>query len=122
MKSNSASLKARLRSFRFAGAGIRSFFLQEPNARIHLLATILLIPVFLFMHLTTTEKLLIILVTGGVWITEIINTAIERIMDLISTERDPRIGMIKDLAAAAVLVAAIIALLTALIILLPKFF
>ena len=115
-------MRARWRSFRFAGAGIRSFFREEPNARIHLLATILLVPLFLFLHLTTTEKVLIILVTGGVWITEIINTAIERAMDLISTERDPRIGMIKDLAAAAVLVAAIIAFLTALIILLPKFF
>jgi diacylglycerol kinase (ATP) len=57
---------------------------------------------------------------GFVWVTEILNTCIERIMDFISTEQDPKIGVIKDLAAAAVLFAALTAVVAGAIIFIPK--
>ena len=66
------------------------------------------------------ELLALVIVTGGVWITELINTAIEHIMDMISPEKHPEVKYIKDLAAAAVLMAAIVALTTGSIVLLPK--
>ena len=55
-----------------------------------------------------------------VFITEMINTSIEKLADLIKPEKDKRAGIIKDLAAASVLIAAIAALITGLIIFLPK--
>jgi diacylglycerol kinase len=55
-----------------------------------------------------------------VWVAEIFNTAIEKTMDFISRERHPQIKLIKDLAAAAVLVTAFSALITGAIIFIPK--
>lgn len=52
---------------------------------------------------------------------ELVNSAIERLADKISTERDPVIGKIKDLSAGAVLISAIAAAIVGLIILVPKF-
>ena len=60
------------------------------------------------------------LAIGFVWTTEIINTAIEKIMNLISEEQRPEIRIIKDMSAAAVLIAAIAALVTGCIVFIPK--
>jgi len=60
--------------------------------------------------------------TGLVYALELVNSAIERLADKISPERDPDIGKIKDLTAAAVLITAIAAAIVGLIILVPKFF
>ncbi len=67
------------------------------------------------------ESSILVVVTGFVWAAEIFNTAIEKIMDYISIDREPEIKFIKDVAAAAVLVAAITAFITGCIIFIPKF-
>ena len=59
---------------------------------------------------------------GFVWSAEIFNTAIESMMDHLSPEKHPRVKYIKDLAAGAVLVAAITAIIAGLIIFIPKIF
>ncbi len=114
------SLRARLRSFGYAFSGIAGFLKQEHNALIHLLATILVIVLAFIFPLSGMEIILLVLVIGLVWITELINTAIEKIIDFISVERKPEIKFIKDLAAAAVLVAAVVAVITGCIIFIPK--
>ena len=58
--------------------------------------------------------------TGLVWVTEILNTCLEKLADFITLEQHPHIKYIKDLAAGAVLVAAIIAVVTGLLIFIPK--
>jgi diacylglycerol kinase (ATP) len=116
----SFSLKARLQSFRYAFSGLGRFFFEEHNAILHMLATVTVVILIFFFRIRGAEMLSLVIVTGGVWITELINTAIENIMDMISPEKHPKVKYIKDLAAAAVLIASIVALITGSIVLLPK--
>ncbi len=122
MKNKKSASPSRWSSFRFAIAGIRKFFLEEPNARIHLLITVVAFILAARLKVSQTELILLIIVMGMVWMAEIFNTAIERIMDFISPEQNSNVGTIKDLSAAAVLVSAIIAAATGLIIFIPKIF
>ncbi|MBI5373340.1 MAG: diacylglycerol kinase family protein [Sphingobacteriales bacterium] len=119
-KKESFSLKARLNSFRYAIRGVIDFFLEEPNALLHALATVAVTVLILFFHISGSELLALVVVTGLVWITELMNSAIERIMDLVSPEWHPKVKYIKDVAAAAVLVAAVVALLTGCLVFIPK--
>ena len=114
------SLRSRLRSFSYALAGIREFLVREHNARIHLVATICVIIAGLVLHVSATEAAVLAAVTGAVWITEMLNTCIERMMDFFHPEDHPYIKFIKDLAAGAVLVAAITAVVAGLLIFIPK--
>jgi diacylglycerol kinase len=114
------SLRSRLRSFSYAFSGIRQFLVREHNARIHLVATICVIIAGLVLHVSATEAAVLAVVTGGVWITEMLNTCIEQIMDFFHPEDHPYIKLIKDLAAGAVLVAAITAVVAGLLIFIPK--
>jgi diacylglycerol kinase len=119
-ESNSFSVRQRLKSFRFAFAGLATFFSAEHNARIHALATGAVIVGGFFFHINTAEWLTVIIVTAMVWAAEIFNTVVERIMDHITPEQHPGVKVIKDLSAAAVLVTAIAALIAGLIIFIPK--
>jgi diacylglycerol kinase (ATP) len=120
-KNESFSLKARGESMQYAFNGIITFFKQEHNARIHLLATITIIVLSIIFPVSKLEAIALILAVGFVWVAEIFNTAIEKMMDFISVDKDDRIKTIKDLSAAAVLVAAFIAVITGCFIFIPKF-
>jgi diacylglycerol kinase len=122
MKTKQFSLRARANSLRFACEGIYRFFSEEHNAWVHLVATLLVVALALSLKVSFPEIIALVVVTGLVWVAEIFNTAIERAMDLISPEYDPSVKLIKDLAAAAVLTAAFIALITGAIIFIPKIF
>ena len=95
-------------------------FKEEPNFRIHVVATIMVIAAGLYFKLSTTEWLAIVIVIGLVLLTELLNTAIENIADFISPERHEKIKTIKDIAAAAVLISTIVALMVGLLIFVPK--
>lgn len=122
MKTKPFSFRARANSFRFAWEGIYKFFAQEHNAWIHLAATITVFATALWLRVSVNEMIALISVIGFVWVAEIFNTAIEKIMDFISPDYHPRVKLIKDLAAAAVLAASFIAAITGAIIFIPKFF
>jgi diacylglycerol kinase (ATP) len=122
MKSTSIFLQERVNSIRFALDGIGKFFSEEPNAWIHLAATILVFVLAFIFHLGGTEKLALVIVTGMVWVAEAFNTVVERIMDHISPEKDPHVKFIKDLSAGAVLLSAVTALITGAIVFIPKIF
>jgi len=117
---NSFSIRARIKSFRYAFEGLISFFAAEHNAIIHLLITLLAIGAGAFFHVSKNEWIAIILVTGFVWMTELFNTAIEKLCDFVSHDVHPGIKLIKDVSAAAVLVAAVVAFSTGVMIFLPK--
>lgn len=106
----------------YALQGIRKFFVQEPNAIIHLTATIAVIAVIFCFDFSKTEIAILGLSIGFVWAAEIFNTAIEEIMDFIFPEYHPKVKLIKDMSAEAVLLAAVNSVITAIIILGPKFF
>ena len=111
-----------LRSFQFAFKGLRLLIIEEPNARFHLLAAGATIALGFLLKIETMEWVAILLCIGLVIAMELINTSIENLSDFIAPKRDEKIGKIKDLAAAAVLVCAIIAVITGCIIFLPKLF
>jgi diacylglycerol kinase (ATP) len=121
MKNNkSFSLRARAQSFNYALDGIKDFFKEEHNARIHLAATVVVIILSFVLSVTTIEAVVLTLSIGFVWVAEIFNTAIEKAMDFISTAKDSRIKTIKDLSAAAVLIATLVAVLAGSLIFIPK--
>lgn len=108
------------KSFRYAFEGIQAFFRSEPNAVIHLLATLLVIILAIIFPVNRTEAIALVLATGFVWATELFNTAIEKMLDFVTTERHTSIKFIKDVAASAVLVAALTALCTGALVFIPK--
>jgi len=108
------------RSFRFAGVGIYNLFRYENNARIHLLACLLVVVAGIFFEISTTEWSLIIILIALVWAAEAFNTSIEKLADVVSAEYHPGIKVVKDTAAAAVLILAIAAVLVGAIIFVPK--
>jgi diacylglycerol kinase (ATP) len=114
------SIKARIKSFGFAIAGLVHFFYHGHNARVHLAATLLVILACFYLPVSRTETFALIFSIALVWISEMINTALEKLADMVTTQFHPQIKIIKDVAAGAVLVAAIAALLTGLIIFIPK--
>jgi diacylglycerol kinase (ATP) len=122
MKPKQFSFRARINSIQYAWEGICQFFRQEHNARIHLVATVLVFSTAWVLALSRSEIILLVIVTGCVWVAEIFNTVIEKIMDRLSPGRHAEVKVIKDLAAAAVLVAACMAFATGAFIFIPKLF
>ena len=120
MKSRKFSIKKRLLSFVFAFNGLKILLKEEHNARIHLMVALCAILVGIILRINTYEWIAIIFVIGFVFAMEILNAAMENIADFLSTDIDERIKKIKDLAAAATLMSATVALITGLIIFLPK--
>ncbi|HYW76726.1 MAG TPA: diacylglycerol kinase family protein [Gammaproteobacteria bacterium] len=90
------------------------------NARIHLLATVSVVGLGLWLKLTRADWLWITLAIAGVWTAEGINSAIETLADRISRDHDVLIREAKDLAAGAVLIAALGAAAIGLIIFIPR--
>ncbi|MDQ6609650.1 MAG: diacylglycerol kinase family protein [Bacteroidota bacterium] len=114
------SWKERGNSFGYAWQGIKALFRTEHNAWIHAVITMaVLIASFIF-KVSSIEAAVLVLTIAFVFVTEILNTAIEKAMDFISIEKHPQIKLVKDLAAAAVLVASIAAIVTGALIFLPK--
>ena len=110
----------RLQSFRCAFAGIWHTLKTQRNAQIHVGIGALIIGVGLILGLSLAEWAILALTCGFVIATEMLNTATEYAMDLLTTENHPQIKTVKDVAAGAVLVAAITAVVVGLLILGPR--
>lgn len=116
----SLMLKERLRSFKYAFRGIFILFKTQPNAIIHLVLATLAICLGFFFRISSLEWILLCLTMAMVLVAEAVNTAIEFLTDLVSPDFHPLAGKTKDVAAAAVLLAAISALVIGLLLFLPK--
>lgn len=110
MKKKKFSLTDRIRSFKFAINGLRTLVVEEHNARIHLVAAVVAIIMSWLLEITSSEWLWVMLAIALVFISEMINTALEAICDEITEEIRPGIKKAKDLAAGSVLVSALFAL------------
>jgi diacylglycerol kinase len=108
-----------LKSLKYALAGIVTLVKTENNARIHLLATVLVVSLCLYLKLTPNAWLWVSLAIALVWITEAINTSIEATVDLASPQAHKLAKKAKDIAAAAVIIAAAFALVVAYIQIIP---
>ena len=94
-------------SLRNAASGVVYALASERNMKIHLVATLLVIAAGLFFGLNRVEWSFIILTVSAVWATEILNSSLEELVDLISPQYDIRAGRVKNLSAGAVLVAVL---------------
>lgn len=103
------SLVKRAKSFTHAGRGLYVFIKSTHNAWIHLVVLALAITLGFYLHITVVEWMMLVLVSGFVLATEAFNTAIEIDIDLTSPEYHPYARDTKDVAAGAVLIAAITA-------------
>ncbi|AWE06804.1 UDP kinase [Lysinibacillus sp. 2017] len=109
------------RSFDYALQGIVTAT-KEQNLRFHILSAIIVIIAGAVTRLSITEWLIIIFVMALVIGAELINSAIERVVDLASPEIHPLAKEAKDIAAGAVLVFAMASVIIGLLIFLPKWF
>ncbi len=113
-------LKKRIKSFGYAVRGIRIVFGTETNMKIHLsIAILVLIAGFTF-DISVTEWIFCLLCIGLVFSMEMVNTAIENLVDLVSPNHHPLAGKTKDIAAGAVLICAISSVIVGLLVFAPK--
>lgn len=114
------SLAARLRSFSCAFKGLLEMSRGQFNFRIHFVAVIVVVCCGFIFKVSFSEWTILILCMGFVLAAEAMNTAIEYLVDLVTPDYHELAGKIKDLAAAAVLIAAMASALAGLIIFVPK--
>ncbi len=108
------------KSFGYAGAGMKAAFKNEPNFRIHTTFAIITFTLGVILRFTSIQWILLILTISYVIILELINTAIEEIVDKVSPNYSASAKLIKDISAAAVLIAAVAAALTGLLLFGPN--
>jgi diacylglycerol kinase (ATP) len=118
-ESSRFSLAGRVRSFGFAAAGLGLMLRSEHNAWIHALATLLVLALAIVFPISGLEWCLLALAIALVWSAEAMNTALELLADSVSPGHHPLVGQAKDVAAGAVLVAALGASVVGLIVLGP---
>ena len=115
-------IKLRLKSFKYAFNGIKVLLKNEHNARIHLFAGVLVILLGILLRVSLVEWMLLTILIGVVFMTEIFNTIIEYMIDYISPTYRNQVKKIKDLGAAAVLIVAFSAVILGLMIFIPKIY
>lgn len=110
------------KSFKFAFSGLETAITKSRNFRIQIILGILAIILGVIYKISGFEWLSLILIIASVLILELINTAIEEIVNMVSPEIQERAKIAKDVSAASVLVASIAAIFIGIIIFIPKFF
>ena len=108
------------KSFGYAFQGIFTCIRNERNMKIHCGAAVLVVIAGIVLGLSVTEWCICLGLFGMVMSLELLNTAVEAVVDLVTQERKPLAKIAKDTAAGAVLIAAIMAAVVGLIIFVPK--
>lgn len=110
-------MKALFKSFGYAGNGILYCLKNGRNMRIHLVFAAYLFYFSRFFILTAGEKAILCIAAGFVIFAEIVNTALEKLTDLVSPNYHPLAKVAKDTAAGAVLVCAMVSVIVGLLLL-----
>ena len=116
------SWRERARSFGYAIAGVRTLVAEQPHARFHLLAGVLVIALAALLNVSRVEWIALLFAIALVWLAEGMNTALEYVCDATVPEQHPLIGKAKDVAAGAVLICAGIAVIVGLLVFTPYLF
>ena len=114
--------KRLINSFKYAFEGIATSFKTERNMKIHIVMAILVVIVGLFIKITKIEWILCIFSIAIVIASELFNTAIETIVDMITEEKNEKAKIAKDVSAGAVFINAIGAAIIGIIIFMPKIY
>lgn len=120
MKNDGFTFRKRARSFKYAFNGIKLLITCEHNAWIHCFAALCVLIAGIVLGLSRMEWVAVVIVIGAVLAAEAINSSIEALADLVSSDYNEAIKRTKDLAAGAVLLLAIAAAVVGLIIFVPK--
>ena len=115
-------MKKLLKSFKYAFEGILTGIKEEKNMKIHIAIMIIVIIFGIMLKISKVEWIICVVLFGLVISMELINTAIENTVDLITKEKNEQAKIAKDVAAGAVLVSAIASAIIGLIIFIPKIF
>ena len=107
------------RSFVYAWAGLSYVYTTQANMRIHVLAAALAGAACIVTGLGRIEVLMVVLAIAGVLLAEVVNTVAESMTDLLEPKRSPIAKVIKDVAAAGVLVSAVFSVLIAVLVFYP---
>ncbi|MCY1662269.1 diacylglycerol kinase family protein [Chryseobacterium sp. SL1] len=99
------------KSLRNAFRGVFLMMKHERNFQLEFAAFLVNVFLIFYLNLSSTDTILILMVSFGVLTTEILNTAIEKICDFIHPDFDKRIGFIKDISAGAVVLMAILSVI-----------
>lgn len=113
------SLQARFKSFTYAFKGLTHVLKAEHNMWIHLSVTLTVIVLGSVLKISRFDWLIVILCIGFVLTAEIMNTAIEKLTDKVSPERNEEAGLVKDISACAVLVSVITSVIAGLLVFTP---
>lgn len=100
--------------------GVKEAFIKERNFKIHVGVAIIVIFASFYYQLSKLEWLFILFSTQSVLVTELINSVIERIIDYLNPAYHPKAKLIKDMAAAVVLITVVCSIIIGGIIFLPK--
>jgi len=103
-------LGERRSSFGHAFRGLATAMREQPNLRIYLLATIAVSALLLWLRLEAAKNALVVIAIGMVWVSELVNSALEATVDLATADVDLLARKAKDMAAAAVLISSATAL------------
>ena len=114
-------LKKRIAAFGYAFKGIYWLFRYETHAIIHLIAAVGVVVAGFLFRINSLEWCVICLCIGFVFAAEAFNTAIEKLADKITKDKDPLIAIAKDVSAGAVLFGALASVVITAIIFIPKF-
>lgn len=109
-----------IKSFGYAFSGAGYAFGTQLNFKIHCIALLCVLALGWYLNISAQEWLWIVGVSGMVIVAELFNTAIEVLVDLVSPNYHEKAKIVKDVAAAAVLIAAFVAVIVGLIIFFPK--
>src|SRR3569833_432811 len=101
------NLRKRLMSFVYAGRGVRQMLVTQHNAWLHMIASAIVVTLGLTFRITAAEWCWVVTAIIAVWTAESLNTAFEFLCDVTSPEFHPLVERAKDVAAGAVLIAAV---------------
>lgn len=114
------SIQARLKSFVYAFEGVMFFIRFEAQATMHLIAIVAVLGAGYWFKISSMEWIAVVFAIGIVISAEMLNTAIEKLTDMVSPQINEHAKIVKDLAAGAVLIASLTAFIIGLIVFLPK--
>lgn len=108
-----------IKSFRFAFDGLAYAFRNEKNFRVHCIVALLVVIAMLVLPLDIVERALLLMMIMAVLVLELVNTALERAMDVVQPDIHPTVKIVKDVMASAVLLGAVFSVLIGVLIFLP---
>ena len=119
-KKNKKSTKRFLKSFKYAGQGIKYAFYHEQNIIVMLFAGIIAVTLGILFEISYVERLVILVLIGVILAMEMMNTAIEACVNLHDGNKKSHYGKVaKDCASGAVAIASVLALIIGLLIFIP---